>query len=114
MKFKEMIMAIKVNGGKLFIAIEKGVGKHKTTIFLLIKPIRRREAKQWLRENLGTEFKFVNEKDRKCLVLILNNHKEISLYQIGISDFIKQEISSSQVLEHNNFKTKYLSYSKVV
>ena len=67
-----------------------------------------------MRENLGTDFKFINEKDRKCLVLIPNNHKEISLYQIGISNFIKQEISSSQALEHNNFKTKYLSYSKAV
>ena len=45
MKFKEMMMAIKVNGSKLFIAIEKGVRKHKNTAFLLIKPTRRREAK---------------------------------------------------------------------
>ena len=44
-KFKEMIMVIKVNGSKLFIVIEKGVRKHKNTVFLLIKPTRRKEAK---------------------------------------------------------------------
>ena len=41
MKFKEMTMVIKVNEGKLFVVIEKRVGKHKNTAFLLMKPTRR-------------------------------------------------------------------------
>ena len=45
MKFKETMLAIKVNGGKLFAVVKKGVGKYKNTSFLLIKPMRRREAK---------------------------------------------------------------------
>ena len=40
MKFKKMILVIKVNSSRLFVAIKKGVGKYINTVFLLMKPIK--------------------------------------------------------------------------
>ena len=39
--FKEMILSIKYNRGRMFIVVEKGVGKHKNSAFLLIISIMR-------------------------------------------------------------------------
>ena len=39
--FKEIILPIKYNGRKIFVAVEKEVGKYKNSAFLLMKPIMR-------------------------------------------------------------------------
>ena len=68
--FKEMILAIKINRKSLFLTVEKGVGKHKQSAFLLIKLMKRAELRVWLKENLEKEFKFINNKEQNCLVPI--------------------------------------------
>ena len=68
--FKEMILSIKCNGGKIFVAVEKGVGKHKNSAFLLMKPMMRMIVREWIKENMHTTFKFNIIKERKSLVKI--------------------------------------------
>ena len=70
MMFKEMILVKNIGGQRLFIAVEKGVGKYKQSAFLLMKPTKRAEARVWLKENLEKEFKFVHNKKQNCLVPI--------------------------------------------
>ena len=40
-----MILTIKIGRQRLFITVEKGVGKHKKSVFLLIKPTKRAETR---------------------------------------------------------------------
>ena len=56
--FKEIILSIKHNRGRMFVAVEKWVGKHKNSVFLLIIPIMRMIAREWIKENMNTTFKF--------------------------------------------------------
>ena len=63
-----MMMTIKVNRIKLFVAIEKGVGKYKNSAFLLMKLIIRIIAREQIKENMNTTFKFEVIKERKSSV----------------------------------------------
>jgi len=114
MIFKEMILAIKIGGQRLFIAVEKEVGKYKQSVFLLMKPTKRAEARVWLKENLEKDFKFVHNKERNCSVPISQINKEDKQCKTQTSDYIRSIMEIQQAQEHNNFKTKYPSYVEAV
>ena len=58
-----MILSIKYNGGKMFVAAEKEVEKHKNLVFLLIKPTMRMVIRESIKENMNIKFKFDNIKE---------------------------------------------------
>ena len=63
MKFKKMILVIKIGRKLIFLAVEQGVGYHKHSLFLLMKPVKRAEARAQIKKNLGTSFKFMEHKE---------------------------------------------------
>ena len=75
-----MILLVKQNESKLFIAVEKGIGKYKDSAFLLMKPILWIVVQEWIRDNLNKDFKFVITKDRRYSVRV-NEIEEVSQYQ---------------------------------
>ena len=68
--FKEMILSIKHNSRRMFVAVEKGVGKHKNSAFLLINPAMRMVVREQIKENRNTVFKFDNIKEQRYSVKI--------------------------------------------
>ena len=67
---KEMILSIKYNEGRIFVAVEKEVGKHKNSAFLFIIPTMRMIVREWIKENMYAIFKCDIIKERKSLVKI--------------------------------------------
>ena len=78
--FKEMILLVKQNGSKLFVAVEKGIEKYKDSAFLLMKPTLQMTVRKWMRDNLNKEFKFETIKERRCSVKV-NETEEVLQYQ---------------------------------
>ena len=90
--FKEMILLVKQNRSKLFIAVEKGIEKHKDSAFLLIKPTLRMVAHEWIRDNLNKEFKFETTKERRCSVRV-NETEEVLQYQEELKQYINENLA---------------------
>ena len=77
--FKEMILLVKQNGSKLFVAVEKGIGKHKDSVFFLMKLVLQMAAHKQMRDNSNKEFKFETIKERRCLARV-NKAEEVLHY----------------------------------
>ena len=63
-ELRDALLDVKVGNEKLFIRIEQGSGNHYRSVFVLMRPTMRKEAREWLSIRLAKEVKFVNEKER--------------------------------------------------
>ena len=65
---KQVLQKVEVNQKRIFVGIEKGLGKYKNDLLVIINKDRTDIGNKWIRENYGKSLNFL--KDKQCDVSV--------------------------------------------